>query len=64
MTMNADEAGANASVNGEPAKKAVMEKRYFMGDQGVNVWRSGMEIGSIVKDGISESQRLVLSNTS
>ena len=29
-----------------------------MGDQGVNMWREGMQVGSILRDGISESVEL------
>lgn len=34
-------------------KKKIMEKRYFVGEQGVNVWREGMEVGNMITDGIS-----------
>lgn len=43
-----------APTTGEEGnKRGKVEKRFFMGDQGVNMWGEGMEVGSIVRDGIS-----------
>ncbi len=39
----------------ERSKKVVIEKKYFMGEDGVNVWRKGMQVGNFMMDGISES---------
>jgi hypothetical protein len=47
----------NAGTN-ERSKKIIMEKRYFMGEDGVNVWRKGMEVASFMRDGIGEFQLL------
>jgi hypothetical protein len=47
----------NAGTN-ERSKKVIMEKRYFMGEDGVNVWRKGMEVASFMRDGIGEFQLL------
>jgi hypothetical protein len=38
-----------------PGKKKHLERRYFMGDRGVDLWRENMEVGSMIKDGISKS---------
>lgn len=43
-----------STVNGN--KRGKVEKRFFMGDQGVNMWREGMEVGSLMRDGISQYQ--------
>ncbi len=49
--------GASGSALGadgkERRKKVITEKRYFMGEDGVNVWRKGMEVDSFMRDGIS-----------
>jgi hypothetical protein len=44
--------GNGSTVNGN--KRGKVEKRFFMGDQGVNMWREGMEVGSLMRDGISQ----------
>lgn len=37
-----------------PSTKKIRQKRYYVGEEGVNVWRAGMEVGSIMTDGVSE----------
>jgi hypothetical protein len=46
------ESNLNGNTNGN--KRGKVEKRFFMGDQGVNMWREGMEVGSLMRDGISQ----------
>jgi hypothetical protein len=48
------ESNLNGNTNGN--KRGKVEKRFFMGDQGVNMWREGMEVGSLMRDGISQYQ--------
>lgn len=52
-----NESNTNTNGNGSTAngnKRGKVEKRFFMGDQGVNMWRDGMEVGSLMRDGISQ----------
>jgi hypothetical protein len=49
---------ANGDTNGNGNKRGKVEKRFFMGDQGVNMWREGMEVGSLMRDGISQYQTI------
>lgn len=51
-TPEGESTGSNANGN----KRGKVEKRFFMGDQGVNMWREGMEVGSLMRDGISQYQ--------
>lgn len=30
-------------------------RKYFVGEEGANGWRAGMEVGSMMSDGIGES---------
>jgi hypothetical protein len=36
-------------------KKERVERRYFVGDQGVGIWREGMEVGNMMRDGVGTS---------
>ena len=47
------EQGASKGDN-RPSTKKIRQKRYYVGEEGVNVWRAGMEVGSMMTDGISE----------
>ena len=47
-----DQRMRSASPSGAPSKKKHMERRFFMGDQGVDLWREGMEVGSMMRDGV------------
>lgn len=53
--------GGESSTNGNGAdgddpmdgeKEGRKKKSYFFGDDGVNVWRSGMEVGNFMVDGM------------
>ncbi|OCF36416.1 brg1-associated factor b [Kwoniella heveanensis CBS 569] len=49
------EGAAEATVNGGDADartKAGSGRRYFVGDDGVGVWRPGMEVGNFMLDGV------------
>lgn len=49
-----DERGINnASAKQPPSTKKIRQKKYYVGDEGVNVWRAGMEVDSMMTDGIS-----------
>lgn len=37
-----------------PSTKKIRQKRYYVGEEGVNVWRAGMEVGNMMTDGVSE----------
>jgi hypothetical protein len=37
----------------QPSTKKIRQKKYYVGEEGVNVWRAGMEVGSMMTDGIS-----------
>lgn len=39
----------------QPSMKKIKQKRYYVGEEGVNVWRAGMEVGNMMTDGISTS---------
>jgi hypothetical protein len=49
-----DQRMRSVSPSGVPSKKKHMERRFFMGDQGVDLWREGMEVGSMMRDGIGK----------
>ena len=51
-----DQRMRSVSPSGVPSKKKHMERRFFMGDQGVDLWREGMEVGSMMRDGIGTLQ--------
>jgi hypothetical protein len=59
-TGNESNLNVNGNTNGSTVngnnKRGKVEKRFFMGDQGVNMWREGMEVGSLMRDGISQYQ--------
>lgn len=46
-----------------PSTKKIRQKKYYVGEEGVNVWRAGMEVGSMVTDGISEWSYVYLKAT-
>lgn len=47
-------AGQDTSGNpSQPSTKKIRQKKYYVGEEGVNVWRAGMEVGSMMTDGIS-----------
>lgn len=52
-----EEQDVRAPAIGAGKKKKIMEKRYYMGDNGANVWRDGMEVDNMMRDGISEFER-------
>lgn len=42
---------------GEPTEsESKAKKTYYFGDDGVNVWRSGMEVGNFMVDGMGKSE--------
>lgn len=46
--------------NGEKSEKSGRKgRKYYVGDDGVNVWRGGMEVDNFMLDGIGESDVLV-----
>lgn len=50
-------ASADRSTSKEqswPSTKKIRQKRYYVGEEGVNVWRAGMEVGSMMTDGVGE----------
>jgi actin-like protein 6A len=46
--------GANGALNGEGKRKG---RKYYVGDDGVGVWRAGMEVDNFMLDGVGESRR-------
>ncbi|KAJ9112704.1 hypothetical protein QFC22_006206 [Naganishia vaughanmartiniae] len=44
--------GIASSKQSQPAMKKVRQKRFYVGEEGVNVWRAGMEVGNMMNDGI------------
>ncbi|KAJ9095258.1 hypothetical protein QFC21_005624 [Naganishia friedmannii] len=44
--------GTTASKPSQPTMKKVRQKRFYVGEEGVNVWRTGMEVGNMMTDGI------------
>lgn len=45
-----DGIGENGDAKGKGKRK------YFVGEDGVGVWRAGMEVGNFVTDGVGESE--------
>jgi actin-like protein 6A len=47
--------GANGAygANGESKRRG---RRYYVGENGVNVWRGGMEVDDFMLDGVGESR--------
>jgi hypothetical protein len=45
---------AASKEQSRPPTKKIRQKKYYVGEEGVNVWRAGMEVGSMMTDGISE----------
>lgn len=46
---------AQAAGSSKTKKKTIVEKRYYMGENGAAVWREGMEVDNMMRDGISKS---------
>ncbi|KAJ9112635.1 hypothetical protein QFC19_000655 [Naganishia cerealis] len=44
--------GTASSKQPQPTMKKVRQKRFYVGEEGVNVWREGMEVGNMMTDGI------------
>lgn len=44
--------GINSTKQSQPTMKKVRQKRFYVGEEGVNVWRAGMEVGNMMTDGI------------
>jgi hypothetical protein len=45
--------GINSTKQSQPTMKKVRQKRFYVGEEGVNVWRARMEVGNMMTDGIS-----------
>lgn len=45
---------SSASADGDDTMGEKAKKMYYFGDDGVNVWRSGMEVGNFMVDGMGE----------
>jgi hypothetical protein len=44
--------GANGALNGGGKRKG---RKFYVGDDGVGVWRAGMEVDNFMLDGVGES---------
>lgn len=54
--MDGDEKKENS---GDNDNNNIKKKTYYFGDDGVNVWRSGMEVGNFMVDGMGEVEKRV-----
>lgn len=46
--------GANGDTNGDGDAKGKRKRKYYVGDDGVNVWRAGMEVDNFMTDSIGK----------
>ena len=51
---NTEDVDMNGSGNGEngDAGKGKGKRKYYVGEDGVGIWRAGMEVGNFVSDGV------------
>jgi hypothetical protein len=45
---------ANQNGNGNGVAKGKGKRKYYVGENGVGIWRPGMEVGNFVSDGIGQ----------
>lgn len=50
MDVDPPAADANGNANGDSKGKG--KRKYFVGEDGVGIWRPGMEVGNFTTDGI------------
>lgn len=50
-------AAAGATENGDSKGKG--KRKYFVGEDGVGIWRAGMEVGNFTSDGIGQSSHSI-----
>jgi hypothetical protein len=53
MDVDAAPVAAEGAANGEGASK---KRKYYVGEDGVGVWRPNMEVGNFMLDGVGESR--------
>jgi actin-like protein 6A len=41
-----------AGMNGNGDSKGKGKRKYYVGEDGVGIWRPGMEVGNFVSDGV------------
>jgi len=42
----------NGNGNGNGEGKGKGKRKYYVGEDGVGIWRAGMEVGNFVSDGV------------
>ena len=49
----------NGNGNGNGEAKGKGKRKYYVGEDGVGIWRPGMEVGNFVSDGVGEFTQTV-----